>query len=179
MFDCLLVYTRVHGLPTGRKFHLLFSLTAWHPLKFWISLPAPEDFEIHNTNWYLLSSFYVTSGTVSFKFLTQTLSIETLEKSGKLWMNGTACSRRKYHFSRAALIQFKRVTKIWGPEHYGVKSFLHQYFQDLWYQFLHFFVAQKFRDHEYLVKFRWTIISLVFQPIMSCLLLPETFSVGF
>ena len=35
---------------------------------------APADFEVLNTNWHPQSSFYVTSGTLSFKFLTQALS---------------------------------------------------------------------------------------------------------
>ena len=34
---------------------------------------APADFEFLNTNWHPQSSFYVTSGTLSFKFLTQAL----------------------------------------------------------------------------------------------------------
>ena len=44
---------------------------AWHPPKFWTSPLAPADFVVLNTNWHLQSSFYVTSGTLGFKFLTQ------------------------------------------------------------------------------------------------------------
>ena len=47
---------------------------AWHPPKFWTSPLAPADFEVLNTNWHPQSSFYVISGTLSFKFLTQALS---------------------------------------------------------------------------------------------------------
>ena len=32
---------------------------------------APADFEVLGTKWYPQSSFYVTSGNLSFKFLTQ------------------------------------------------------------------------------------------------------------
>ena len=46
---------------------------AWHPPKFWTSPPAPADFEALNTEWHPQSSFYVLSGTLSFKFLTQAL----------------------------------------------------------------------------------------------------------
>ena len=46
---------------------------AWHPPKFWTSPLAPADFEVLNTNWHPQSSFYVISGTPSFKFLTQAL----------------------------------------------------------------------------------------------------------
>jgi hypothetical protein len=34
---------------------------------------ASADFEVLNTNWHSQSSFYVTRGTLSFKFLTQAL----------------------------------------------------------------------------------------------------------
>ena len=44
---------------------------AWHPPKFWTSPLAPADFEVLNTNWHPQSLFYATSGTLSFKFLTQ------------------------------------------------------------------------------------------------------------
>mgnify|MGYP006863957033 CR=1 FL=1 len=40
--------------------------------------PAPVDFEVLNTNWHPQSAFYVTSGTLSFKFLTQALWTELL-----------------------------------------------------------------------------------------------------
>ena len=46
---------------------------ARHPPKFWTSPLAPADFEVLNTNWHPQSSFYVTSGNLSFKFLTQAL----------------------------------------------------------------------------------------------------------
>ena len=52
------------------------STGAWHPPKFWTSPLAPADFEVLNTNWHPQSSFYVISGTLSFKFLTQALTIE-------------------------------------------------------------------------------------------------------
>ena len=48
---------------------------AWHPPKFWTSPLAPADFEVFNTKWHPQSSFYVISGTLSFKFLTQALFI--------------------------------------------------------------------------------------------------------
>ena len=48
---------------------------AWHPPKFWTSPLAPADFEVLNNNWHPQSSFYVTSGTLSFKFLTQALRV--------------------------------------------------------------------------------------------------------
>jgi hypothetical protein len=51
---------------------------AWHPPKFWTSPLAPADFEVPNTNWHPQSSFYVISGTLSFKFLTQALSLYNL-----------------------------------------------------------------------------------------------------
>ena len=41
--------------------------------KFWTSPPAPAEFEVLNTNWHPQNSFYETSGTLSFKFLTQAL----------------------------------------------------------------------------------------------------------
>ena len=46
---------------------------AWHPPKFWTSPLAPVDFVALNTNWHPQSSFYVTSGTLTLKFLTQAL----------------------------------------------------------------------------------------------------------
>ena len=49
------------------------STGAWHPPKFRTSPPAPTDFKVLNTNWHPQSSFYVTSGTLSFKFQTQAL----------------------------------------------------------------------------------------------------------
>ena len=42
---------------------------AWR--KFWTSPLAPADFEVLKSNWHPKSSFYVTSGTLRFKFLTQ------------------------------------------------------------------------------------------------------------
>ena len=54
---------------------------AWHPPKFWTSPLAPADFEVLNTNWHPQSSFCVTSGTLSFKFLTQALLIEINQNS--------------------------------------------------------------------------------------------------
>ena len=48
---------------------------AWHPPKSWTSPLAPADFEVLNTNWHPQSSFYVRSGTLIFKFLTQALHI--------------------------------------------------------------------------------------------------------
>ena len=50
------------------------SAGARHPPKFWTPPLAPADFEVLNTNWHPQSSFYVTSGTLSFKFLTQALN---------------------------------------------------------------------------------------------------------
>ena len=41
--------------------------------QFWTSPLAPADFEVLNTNWHPQSSFYVTSGTLGFKFITQAL----------------------------------------------------------------------------------------------------------
>ena len=41
--------------------------------QFWTSPLAPADFEVLNTNWHPQSSFYVTSGTLGFKFLAQAL----------------------------------------------------------------------------------------------------------
>ena len=46
---------------------------AWHPAKFWKSPLPPTDFEVLNTNWHPQCSFYVTSGALSFKFITQVL----------------------------------------------------------------------------------------------------------
>ena len=47
------------------------------PRRFWTSSRTPADFEVFDTtyldNWHHQSSFYVTSGTLSFKFLTQAL----------------------------------------------------------------------------------------------------------
>ena len=44
-------------------------------------LRHPLFFEVLNANWHLQSSFYVTSGTLSFKFLTQALySVSVLMK---------------------------------------------------------------------------------------------------
>ena len=51
---------------------------AWHPPKFWTSPLAPADFEVLNTNWHPQSSFYVISGTLSSKFLTQALDRGTM-----------------------------------------------------------------------------------------------------
>ena len=48
---------------------------AWHPPKFWSSPPAPADFEVLYANCHPQSSFYVTSGTLNFKFLTQALIV--------------------------------------------------------------------------------------------------------
>ena len=39
-------------------------------------VPAPADFEVFNTNWHPQSSFYVTGGTLSFKFLAEALLTE-------------------------------------------------------------------------------------------------------
>ena len=68
------------------KYHRAWVSTgaagAWHPPKFWTSPLAPADFEVLNTNWHPQSSFYVTSGTLSFKFLTQALDTLTLDKLG-------------------------------------------------------------------------------------------------
>ena len=50
-----------------------FAAVAWHLPKFCTSPLAPLDCEILNTNWHPQSSFFVTSGTLSFKFLTQAL----------------------------------------------------------------------------------------------------------
>ena len=61
---------------------------AWHPPKLWTSPPASADFEVLNTNWHPQSSFYVTSGTLSFKFLTQALNIIC-------WVAGTNDSSTK------------------------------------------------------------------------------------
>ena len=36
---------------------------------------APADFEVLNTKWHPQSIFYVISGTLSFRFLTQALVI--------------------------------------------------------------------------------------------------------
>ena len=49
------------------------SVGAWYPPKFWTSPLAPADFDVLNSNWRPQSSFNVTSGTLSFKSLTQTL----------------------------------------------------------------------------------------------------------
>jgi len=57
---------------------------AWHPPKFWTSPLAPADFEVLNTNWHPQSSFYVKSGTLSFKFLTQALVYTLLVEDTKL-----------------------------------------------------------------------------------------------
>ena len=46
---------------------------AWHPPKLWTSPLASADFQVLYTNWHPQSSFYVKSGTLSFKFLTQVL----------------------------------------------------------------------------------------------------------
>ena len=51
---------------------------AWHPPKFWTSPLAPAVFEVFNTSWHPQSSFYVTCGTLSFKFLTQALILGTV-----------------------------------------------------------------------------------------------------
>ena len=60
---------------------LTFSTGVWHPPKFWASPLEPTDFEFINTNWNPQSSFYVISGTLSFKFLTQALLSKTLLKA--------------------------------------------------------------------------------------------------
>ena len=49
---------------------------AWHPPEFWTSPLAPTDVEVLNTNLHPQSSFNVTSGTLSFDFLTQALTIK-------------------------------------------------------------------------------------------------------
>ena len=59
---------------SGRAWVSTGAAGAWHLPKFWTSPLAPADFEVFNTNWHPQSSFYVTSGTLSFKFLTQALS---------------------------------------------------------------------------------------------------------
>ena len=51
---------------------------AWHPPKFWTLPLAPADFEFLNTNWHPQTSFYVTSGTLSLKFLIQALKVAKL-----------------------------------------------------------------------------------------------------
>jgi hypothetical protein len=66
---------------------------ARHPLKFWTSPPAPADFEVLNTTWNPQSSFYVTSGTLSFKFQTQAL-IRISELYLKVEKNLTVTSKR-------------------------------------------------------------------------------------
>ena len=66
LFDCT-IETRA-WVSTG-------AAGAWHPLKFWTSPLAPAGFVVLNTNWHPQSSFYVKSGTLSFKFLTQALYI--------------------------------------------------------------------------------------------------------
>ena len=59
---------------TSRAWVSMGAAVAWHPPKFWVSPLVPADFVVLNTNWHPQSSFYVTSGTLSFKFLTQALS---------------------------------------------------------------------------------------------------------
>ena len=56
-----------------REFSPWCASGAWHTQKFWTSPLAPAVFEVLNTNWRPQSSFYVISGTLSFKFLTQAL----------------------------------------------------------------------------------------------------------
>ena len=63
-----------YQLKTGSlKLLLPGRAGAWHPPKFWTSPLAPADFEVLNTKWHPQSWFYVISGTLSFKFLTQAL----------------------------------------------------------------------------------------------------------
>ena len=58
---------------TSRAWVSMGAAVAWHPPKFWVSPLVPADFVVLNTNWHPQSSFYVISGTLSFKFLTQAL----------------------------------------------------------------------------------------------------------
>lgn len=70
---------------------------------------APEDIEVLNTNWHLQSSFYVTTGTLSFKFLTQTLLLLGIRKG--LDKNGVECwfLRSIYIFTPLWYSLFKRI----------------------------------------------------------------------
>ena len=69
----LMGWFHIFYYPQFYKFNVWI---AWHLQKFWTSHPAPTDFEVPNTNWHPQSSFYVTSGTLSFKFLTQALILQ-------------------------------------------------------------------------------------------------------
>jgi len=62
--------------PRARAWVSTGAVGACHPPTFWTSPLAPAGIEVLNTNWHPQSSFYVTSGTLSFKFLTQALCLQ-------------------------------------------------------------------------------------------------------
>ena len=63
----------VASLDESRAWVRTGATGAWHPPKLKTLHLAPADFEVLNSNWHPQSSFYVTSRTLSFKFLTQAL----------------------------------------------------------------------------------------------------------
>ena len=71
---------RVHEFLFYRAWVSMGATGAWHPSKIWTLPLAPADLEVLNTDWHPQSSFYVTSGTLSFKFLTQALLLAKLVK---------------------------------------------------------------------------------------------------
>ena len=60
------------------------------------------DFEVLDTNWYPQSLFYVTSGNLSFKFLTQAL----------LYKEGPFLTRRRLHVTLSCTQMIKSPSKI-------------------------------------------------------------------
>ena len=83
---------------------------AWHLPKIWTSPPA--DFEVLNTNWHPQSSFYVTSGTLSVKFLTQALR-DVVSSIKYQDISKLECQESTYTFWIASNIIFFALSTIW------------------------------------------------------------------
>ena len=64
----------------GRAWVSTGATGAWNPPKFWTSPLAPADFGFLILTGTPQSSFYVTSGTLGFKFITQALQGHWTEK---------------------------------------------------------------------------------------------------